>query len=467
MSTSRSAVPRNTKRSDLKRRRTSGAGDISGTFEPATPLTKDQAQRKKFIENNRPIHPSRWIDLQTINELEIAESVQILTSRLGLWEFLCDEVQTYKKITIEFLSSFEYDRSSRIMTFNLGGYGWRLTAVQLMNLLEFPTANSTEMADRTSYQQDMPLPMFKSLIITQGDLNYQRSKTIVHPTLRYIQRVLANTIFGRGETASVIRADELFYLHCMLRRNEEEMHFMPHLGHFMARHFNYVAKQAQPNGYISCGGVITKLARALHVQTGTDIVEGPTTLDLAGLTIMQLIRRHHYNYWVTCGPDDVEYKLPLQHPLDPANSDTWKPVDEPDNAPESPPQHAPPPPPQPEPQQPPPFQAGPNYQDMMNYMIGLSTNVNNLTNSMNDMRIHFDNRFNQVDRRFDDMEREVSQARHYAQQSYYHFYPQTEEVPETPPAERRRGRQREQEEAQEPQDEEMEVNAEDGEDNDP
>ena len=123
MSTStRSAVPRNTTRADLKRRRTSGTGGFTGTFEPATPLTKDQAQRKKFIENNRPIHPSRWIDLDTINELEIAESVQILTSRLNLWEFLCDEVQTYKKITIEFLSSFEYDRGSRIMTFNLGGY---------------------------------------------------------------------------------------------------------------------------------------------------------------------------------------------------------------------------------------------------------------------------------------------------------------------------------------------------------
>ena len=349
------------------------------------------------------------------------------------------------------------------MTFNLGGYHWQLTAVQLMHRLGFPTENSTNMADRATYQPDMPTPMFRSLIITQGTLNHQRAKTIIHPTLRYIQRVLAFTIFGRGETASVIRADELFFLYCMLRRNEEEMHFMPHLGHFMARHFSYVAKQSQPNGWISCGGVITKLAKDLDLETGTYIVVGPTTLDLAGLTQMLLIRRHEYNYWVTCGPGRTEYKLPLQHPLDTANPETWKPVDEPDNAPSDDEGQQPPPPQQPEPQQPapPPFQEGPNYQELMNYMIGLSTNVANLSNSMNDMRIHFD-------RRFDDIEKEVSQARHYAQQSYYHFYPETEEVPETPPAARRRGRQCEQEEAQEqPQDEEMEVNAEEGEENDP
>lgn len=64
------------------------------------------------------------------------------------------------------------------------------------------------------------------------------------------------------------------YLYCMLRRNNEEMHFQPHLGHYLAKHLYVVDTENQLNDVISCGSVITKIAQNLLLQSLDKPVDG-------------------------------------------------------------------------------------------------------------------------------------------------------------------------------------------------
>jgi hypothetical protein len=77
----------------------------------------------------------------------------------------------------------------------------------------------------------------------------------------------------------------------MMRRSATEPYLLPHFGYLLCKHLHSVATENSPNGKITVGGIITKLARTLHLDGPDDIVQGPITLNLKGLTQMHLIMR--------------------------------------------------------------------------------------------------------------------------------------------------------------------------------
>jgi hypothetical protein len=292
---------------------------------PAPPLNTEQERRCWALTNDRTLAPSRWIDVATINELGLGNSVEFLTSRINLWDFLTDIVPTYRGITLEFLSSVEFCRATNVIKFSLGGSYFERTTYEIMQLLHLPHENSMSMNDTCTYDPDMPGYMFKNAICHTGVLTHQQNRAILHPALRYIQRVLAHSLFGRGHTISKFFKPEIFFLYCMMRRSANEIHLMPHFGYYLCKHLYTVATEHRPNGIITVGGIITKIARALHINVPDDVVGGPTTLNLDGLTQMRLIIRATANSpWLSTGLGNNHYQLPLEEDIDPTKRSTWK-----------------------------------------------------------------------------------------------------------------------------------------------
>jgi hypothetical protein len=430
-----------------KRARTGkGKGQSSNPtlpYPPALELNENQQLRKVCLESHRSLQPSRWICRYTIGQLGIADTVQMLTERLGLWDFLCEEVNAYKAITIEFLSSYEFNRASRNMSFNLGGYHVSLHTTELLELLNLPADNVNQMRGRLGFYHDMNEHQFRHL--TMHDiLNDQRTKNISHPAIRYLQRVLSHTLFARGETASVFNEGDMSYVCSMLRRNNGEMEYMPHLTYNLAKHIKTIANNVQPGGIVRIGGVITKIARALNIPTGEDVIPGYTLVDLDGLGRARLIRWDNIaDAWINLGVNNINHRLPLQTLLDPLNYATWKIVDPPME------EVAPPPPPvQPHAQlgagQP---QGDPTMQQMWAFMQTMQQSISNLHLDMGNRMDAFNTRMDTFDQRLDDIETHAAAGHHYARRGVMND-PNFEDDPPTPPHVRRAAIRREAEIAQ-------------------
>lgn len=375
------------------------------------PLTTNQQDRLTFLRNNRDFIPSRWVDMPTVNELGLTGQVELLTQRLFLWDFLCDAVPTYKGITIQFLATFEHNREIDTVSFIIKNRQYLIYTKQLMELLGFPSTNEGEMNDSCTFQRDLSQDAFKRAIC--GACPTQKASQIVHPALRYIQRVLAHTIFGRGETQCNFYKPELFYLYCMLRRNNGEMHFMPHFGDHLAKHFQHVATSTRGNGNISCGGIITKIASALRLDLSQDEpIDGPITIDIPTLLHMHLIGRNQIGEgYFSKGPGSVGYALPLTvDTINPHSLPTWLLRNEPTIAIEDAQ-------PAQEQQDNEPQNVGPTNQQLMAYMV---------------------QQFEALNQRMDNIENDAQMAHYYAQMAFAPTGMEPSDPPPTPHAERRR-----------------------------
>jgi hypothetical protein len=136
---------------------------------------------------------------------------------------------------------------------------------------------------------------------------------------------MAYTIFGRGDTFSVIYLLETYFLYCMiygLRNTAPE----PNVGHFVVRHIKHVLDTAGKSRAITIGGVVTRIAMYLNIlgpePRYRSVVPGPTRLDLDGLTAMRLIKRYDSTY-KHLGPNGEKVILPLSEPFDHSNKLTW------------------------------------------------------------------------------------------------------------------------------------------------
>src|SRR5664279_4136479 len=103
-----------------------------------------------------------------------------------------------------------------------------------------------------------------------------RARFISHPVLRIMQRVLASTIFARGETQNRANAPDLMLMDTMLRSDAE----YPDLALIMVNH--WIAQRANPKkgGKIKIGSYVELIKQRLGLGAfpGRDPCPGPTTL---------------------------------------------------------------------------------------------------------------------------------------------------------------------------------------------
>jgi hypothetical protein len=128
-----------------------------------------------------------------------------------------------------------------------------------------------------------------------------KASNIHNPVLRYLQRVMACTIWGRKEVGTC-RTDELFMLWAMLNNNNPVntcFYMLDYLASIGTKP-NYVAD-------IVVGGVITFIARKFRVreEEGINQIEGNNRLNIETLISMKFIKHR----------PPLQYALTLNVPI--------------------------------------------------------------------------------------------------------------------------------------------------------
>ena len=69
---------------------------------------RDEAHRERFNKiKNREVKATKWACPIILNQLGISNDFNLLCNRVGLQNFVYNDVPTYRRLTIEFLSSLQ------------------------------------------------------------------------------------------------------------------------------------------------------------------------------------------------------------------------------------------------------------------------------------------------------------------------------------------------------------------------
>jgi hypothetical protein len=154
-----------------------------------------------------------------MDALGIEPSIRFLCHQLQWDEFADDMNNTYRNLTLEFLSSFAYDPYSGPdghVVFRLFGTEYSFSQKEFGDLLGFQTTPDaileTSMGDFLSREVEK----FWSNISGGGsqDPSTQLSQVIHNPAMRYFQMILAHSFLGRPDAKTMLSEEQIFLLFC-------------------------------------------------------------------------------------------------------------------------------------------------------------------------------------------------------------------------------------------------------------
>lgn len=271
---------------------------------------KNNKQRDRYkILISKHLHPSRYPDPNTLDVLELFDDVSRLIGKLG-WTDLLKPMRGYENFTYEFLSSIvftkdklNFDNPNHRVVFRLMNIDYDMSLQHFCEALGF--ANEGYIHDHwdPSLKPDNYDPAAFWTRIT-GVSNYvpraNKASNIHNPVLRYLQRVMACTIWGRTELGNT-RTDELFMLWAMLHNHPVNTCF------YLIDYLDFVGTRPAGRGDIVVGGIITYIARCFGVgeDEGIKPIEGNNRLNIETLIAMNFIKHH----------PPLHYQLKLNMPI--------------------------------------------------------------------------------------------------------------------------------------------------------
>jgi len=235
--------------------------------------------------------------------LGIKDNVVRLLDTLGLVQLL-RLMRGFENFTYEFLSSlaFTKDRSKSDNPDHRVSF-WLLNVDYEMSLekfcLEMVFTNAGYIHDSWDHSLKPadydPIAFWKSIIgLEQYNVRSNKASNIHNPVLRYLQRVIIFTIWGRKEVGAT-RTDEMFMLWEMLNNR------LVNTCYYLLDYLVYVArKKADEKNELVVGGNITFIVRKMGVseESGLNKIEGNNKLHIDTLVSMFIIRPYgpHQNY---------------------------------------------------------------------------------------------------------------------------------------------------------------------------
>jgi len=270
---------------------------------------KDNKQRDRYKTLiSKPLHPCRYPDSYSLNVLGIRDNVFKLLGNLG-WIAMLRPMRGFENFTYEFLSSIaftkdrmNFDNPNHRVSFRLMNVDYEMSLEHFC--LEMDFANAGFIHD--SWNHDLkpddynPASFWERITgLTHYNTRSNKASNIHNPVLRYLQRVMACTIWGRKELGTT-RTDELFMLWAML--NNRPVNTCYYLLDYLAS----LGSKPDGKGEIVVGGIITYIARKFGVgeDQGLNRIEGN---NIETLVAMNFIKPHP--------PDNMTYELQLNVPL--------------------------------------------------------------------------------------------------------------------------------------------------------
>lgn len=146
-----------------------------------------------------------------------------MLNNLGMSHFLTLTSPTFIRLTYEFLSSFRYttpirgSRTTDTAHFRMFNRTYAINQDQLTDLLSFLHGDDFACQHPLErYLESSALKFWQKLTgKTTTDWEGLKATAIQNPIIRYLHRILANTIFGRENTGNGNSKDR-FLIYCAL-----------------------------------------------------------------------------------------------------------------------------------------------------------------------------------------------------------------------------------------------------------
>ncbi|XP_020273363.1 uncharacterized protein LOC109848329 [Asparagus officinalis] len=273
---------------------------------------------------SRRMTSTKFIDNDALLQLGLKENIYNLFNGIGWGEFVTLHRPTYRRLTLEFLSSLVVDANDSVaggrLIFRFFNKCYVISMAKFNRLLSLP-----EQGLRKPPREWDPATFWRAITCErEGRANvrpYEPSKNkasqIYNPVFRYLQRLMANTIFGRGESVSVFRDTEVFLLYCLVNR------MVVDVGYFLAKQLEKIGKSSV--GDIVVGGMITILAERMNLSFTHLPIEKPISrLDLPYCTTFGLITKVEDEYWLTFFQGPI-FPLPNHDLTNTESQENWQP----------------------------------------------------------------------------------------------------------------------------------------------
>ncbi|KAL2931749.1 Fe/S biogenesis protein NfuA, partial [Bienertia sinuspersici] len=201
---------------------------------------------------------TRFCDPNALQSLHIEDDVNWLVNNIGWGNFIKKQPPTYKKATLEFLSSLKANVSfgegfeQGLITFRLYNQDHSWTLAQLNEVLGLPTGGPRH----TPKQWDANDTWNAIVCGISWHKDGVKGNYIRHPAIRYIQRLLACTVLGRHDGGNNCK-DDLYFIHHMLQAREIDT------GAFLIKQMKTLANRSDTGGAIVQGGYVTLIALSL------------------------------------------------------------------------------------------------------------------------------------------------------------------------------------------------------------
>ncbi|XP_021746735.1 uncharacterized protein LOC110712575 [Chenopodium quinoa] len=243
----------------------------------------------------RRIVATRFVSDECITALGIKSDLEWLFDRVGWTSLMMNQYHTYQQLTLEFLSSFQQN-TVKVPKGHVPGVWFRMFNREYFKTLdEFGAFYGLPEGGNALYYNSDPSLVWGQITGLNG-YNPQSSKAsrIHNPVFRYLQRLMASTIFGRHDSQGTVREWEMEMIQSMLY---PDVHL--NTASFIARHFHAVGKSKKKSPIV-IGGLITPIAVSLgfdfdHIQPVAHIA----TLDIPKLVSMGWLQEDGDRYrWV-------------------------------------------------------------------------------------------------------------------------------------------------------------------------
>jgi len=276
---------------------------------------------------NRGIALNRYPDPHALKALGIRNNVMSLIRNIGWIELIGQPHYTFTTLTLEFLSTlyFVQDKANArnpeySVSFCLGNMQYNMSLIEFYHRMGFPSTGLIHTSRNKHRLVNYDQQEFWSQITGRDHYDSRTAKaSMIHnPVFRYVHRVIACTIFGRPETATV-RTDELFIIWAMVTKS------VVNTGYYLLRHLASVA--AASKGKIVVGGLISFISWKMggHFATQEGGLDGNYLIDLAFCQNIHMIRAiegstKNFQYLIF-GEDSI--LLPNPSRTDTTNVDNW------------------------------------------------------------------------------------------------------------------------------------------------
>lgn len=165
----------------------------------------------------------RYADKSYFRNLDFLISVHWMLNKLELTHFCALSDRTYVKLTLEFLSSFGYymlmvsRNSVGIVKLRMFNKEYEFSQDHIADLLHFTHGDGIACEGLLEGEWKIEVFRFWEQLTSEATSDWEglKSTSIHNPTMRYLHRILANTIFGRVNNGKV-NSKELFFLHSAL-----------------------------------------------------------------------------------------------------------------------------------------------------------------------------------------------------------------------------------------------------------